>query len=124
MPAYTLDANAIIYYTGDDSTVVAVIQPLLVSNALMYVPTVVITEVFSVDLSPEERAATETILSTTQIVPFYEHIARLAADIRRMRRIQFPDAAIAATALATQSTLLTRNVRDFRRIPGLVVYPI
>jgi predicted nucleic acid-binding protein len=30
-----------------------------------------------------------------------------------------PDALIAATGLVHQLTLLTRNVADFRRVPGL-----
>lgn len=124
MPAYTLDTNAIIYYTGDDPKAVAALRPLLLSNAVLYVPTAVIAEVFSTDLSESERAATESILSTTQVVPLYEHIARLAADLRRLHRIKFPDAAIAATALATQSALLTRNVRDFKNIPNLSVISI
>ena len=121
MSAYTIDANVIIYYTGDDDAAIETMRPLLLSGAVLYVSTVVVTEVFSAELSGEESAATESILGTTQIVPLYEHIARLAADIRRIYRTKFPDAAIAATALTTRSTLLTRNVRDFKRIPGLAV---
>ncbi len=121
MPAYTLDANAIIYYAGNDEAAVATIQPLIASRTAIYVPTIVIVEVFSTQLSGHERAAIETILTTTQIVPLYEHIARTAAELRHTYRTKLPDVAIAATALVTGSTLLTRNVRDFRRISGLMV---
>src|SRR3989338_10673958 len=121
MPAYTLDTNAIIYYTGNDEKAVLAIRPLLLSGALIYVPTVVITEVLSVELSQEEHAATEMIFGTTQVIPLYEHIARLAADIRKTTRLKFPDAAIAATALTTRSSIVTRNVRDFKRVSGLAI---
>lgn len=124
MPAYTLDSNAIIYYTGNDEKAVLAMRPLLMSGAILYVPTVVITEVLSVELSEKEQAATEMIIGTTQVIPFYEHIARLAANIRRTTRLKFPDAAIAATALTTRSSIVTRNVRDFRRVPGLTVRAI
>ena len=40
---------------------------------------------------------------------------------RRCRRVQTMDLRIASIALATQSSLLSRNLRDFRRVPGLVV---
>jgi predicted nucleic acid-binding protein len=44
------------------------------------------------------------------------------ADMRGLgSRIGTMDRRIAAIALATNSTLLTRNLRDFRGVPGLVV---
>jgi predicted nucleic acid-binding protein len=36
-----------------------------------------------------------------------------------MYRLKTPDSAIAATALLTKTTLLTRNVDDFRQIAPL-----
>src|SRR3989344_3967516 len=107
MPAYTLDTNVVIYYVGDEEKTVSLIRPLLVRNAVLYVPTVVITEVFSAELSGEERATIEMIFGTVQVVPLYEHTARVAADLRRKYRLKLPDATIAATALTTSSTLLT-----------------
>jgi tRNA(fMet)-specific endonuclease VapC len=44
------------------------------------------------------------------------------AQLRRQRtRMQTLDLRIASIALATDSTLLSRNLRDFRRVPGLLV---
>lgn len=44
------------------------------------------------------------------------------ADVRRhVPRIETMDGRIAAIALATGSTLLSRNLRHFRGVPGLVV---
>jgi len=40
-------------------------------------------------------------------------------DIRKAHKIKLPDAIIAATALAHDLTLLTRNVSDFKNIDGL-----
>lgn len=48
-------------------------------------------------------------------------IARLAGRIRSVTRMQLPDAVIAASALTTHTPLVTRNVRDFRNVPGLAV---
>ena len=42
-------------------------------------------------------------------------------EIRRKRKINTPDAIIAATALCNNFTLITNNTRDFENIKGLKV---
>jgi predicted nucleic acid-binding protein len=46
-------------------------------------------------------------------------VAERAGRIRREAGVRTPDALIAATALEHRLTLVTRNVRDFERVPGL-----
>jgi tRNA(fMet)-specific endonuclease VapC len=50
---------------------------------------------------------------------------RAAAEFQRLRnarvRVSTMDLKIAAVALTHQATLLTRNLRDFRQVPGLSV---
>ena len=48
-------------------------------------------------------------------------IAQLAGDIRREYQTAIPDAIIAATAISTNSVLITRNTKDFEKIDGLQV---
>lgn len=70
--------------------------------------------------TPEERRVTEIFLQENfTSIPFDRTLARMAAEIRRGTKIKFPDAAIAATALYTQTPLVTKNMRDFRVISGL-----
>ena len=42
-------------------------------------------------------------------------------DVRRVFKIQLPDAVIAATALIHNFTLVTSNTKDFKNISGLDV---
>jgi predicted nucleic acid-binding protein len=44
-----------------------------------------------------------------------------AIEIRKTYKIKLPDAIIAATALINTFTLITRNAKDFKNIPGLEV---
>jgi predicted nucleic acid-binding protein len=46
-------------------------------------------------------------------------VARLAAEFRNRHQTDIADALIAATARARNATLVTRNLKDFRRIKGL-----
>lgn len=48
-------------------------------------------------------------------------IAESAGRIRRTTQIDIPDALIAATALEHDMPLMTRNVRHFERVAGLIL---
>lgn len=57
-----------------------------------------------------------------QVLPFELPAAQLFDSLRAQRiRIGTMDLRIAASALIENMTVLTRNVRDFGRVPGLVV---
>jgi tRNA(fMet)-specific endonuclease VapC len=54
------------------------------------------------------------------VVDFDQDAAQIAKELRQQKlRIGNQDLSIAAIALATDSKLLTANLRDFRRIEGL-----
>ena len=69
------------------------------------------------DLTSDEESLIENLLATVHHTGDSD-MARLAALVRRCYRIKVPDSIIAATAMFTGSTLLTRNTRDFRKIPS------
>lgn len=70
---------------------------------------------------PGRRAQLLRFLQRWTKVDVANPIAVLAGDLVRRHRLAIPDAIVAATALQTGAELLTRNVRDFRRVPGLKV---
>ncbi|MBI2410332.1 MAG: hypothetical protein HYV32_00350 [Candidatus Kerfeldbacteria bacterium] len=49
-------------------------------------------------------------------------IAERAAMLGRTRKTKLPDLLIAATALILDIPLITKNKKDFRKIPGLTVF--
>lgn len=75
-------------------------------------------------LSDQEAGQIEAILRTLAAIPVDSRIAHTTGLIRRTCQINIADSAIAATALFTGSTLLTRNIRDFRKIPNLLLLEI
>jgi predicted nucleic acid-binding protein len=117
---YTLDTNAIIYYLKDDPHAVAVLSDIFTENTPLYISAITEIELFGFSkLSDREAEQIEAILRTVAIIPVDSRIARTAGFIRRNYHINIADCTIAATALFTGTTLLSRNIRDFRKIPNL-----
>ncbi len=122
---HTLDTNAIIYYLKDDPAVVSVLGGILVKNAPLYISTITEVELFGFHgLTPWESMEIEKLLETVAIIPLDSRIARTAGLLRQMYGTKTADSVIAATALFTSSTLITRNVRDFKNITNLNVQEI
>ena len=69
-------------------------------------------------------ARTEELLRQIPVLPFEDQAAALFDRLRRnksLKKIGRADLLIAATALANGATVVTRNVRHFRQIHGLMV---
>jgi predicted nucleic acid-binding protein len=123
---YTLDTNAIIYYLDRDPAVVTLLDRLFENvDTTFYVSTVTELELYSYpDLSEEEEAGIKRLLTDMFVVPLDSRMARYAGYLRRLHRLKTPDSAIATTAILTKTTLLTRNVEDFRQIENLKLQEI
>lgn len=117
----TIDANIIIAYLAGEQEVIETLSRFRQEGKILLLPTVVEAEVLSFsNWKKEECLATELFLEENfTSIPFDRHIAKIAAEIRRETKLKFPDAAIAATALFTNTPLITRNIRDFKKVAGL-----
>lgn len=123
-----LDSNTISYYFRGDTRVVARLQAL--PPAEIGVPTIVEYELrYGLQRLPEAAAAPrldalKRLLRPMHSVPFDSacaaHAARIRAHLEAAGTPIGPhDTLIAATALRNQATLITRNTREFARVPGL-----
>jgi len=67
-------------------------------------------------------AATARFLSRVQIVDFDEATVQRYLELKKSKlKIGTNDLRIAATVLERDATLVTRNLHDFQRVPGLRV---
>ena len=92
------------------------------------VPSIVVAELeFGIENSANPREArllTESFLSPFEVAPFDETCSRAYGVLRKQLRdngtpIGPNDMLIAATAIANQAILVSNNVKEFKRVPGL-----
>ena len=123
-----LDSNSISYYFRGDPAVVPRLQAL--RPAELGVPTIVEYELrfglhrLPTEVSTPRLSALAQLLRPMQMLPFDSECAAIAARLRAdLEPLGTPigphDTLIAATVLRHQATLVTRNVREFARVPGL-----
>ena len=126
---WVLDSNTISYYFRGDLQVVPRLQA--VPPAQIGVPATVEYELrYGLLRLPPEAAtprlyALAAFLRPMHILPFDSecaaHAARIRAELEAAGTPIGPhDTLIATTALRHQATLVTRNVREFSRVPGLL----
>ena len=125
---YVLDANTVVDYFRGRGAVTA--NFLAVPPGEIALPAIASYEVWVGVIGSQNAsrrtALYEQFLSTVRLLPFDGAIARKAAELRhhlgrRGEAIGPLDTLIAATALASGGTLVTRNLREFERVPGLNV---
>jgi tRNA(fMet)-specific endonuclease VapC len=125
---WVLDSNTISYYFRGDPAVVGRLQAL--RPAEVGIPAIVEYELryglqrLHAEVAAPRLAALALLLQPMQRLPFDHECAVHAARIRcELEGVGTPigphDTLIAATALRHQATLVTRNVREFERVPGL-----
>ena len=125
---FALDSNTISYYFRGDAQVVARLQALRPAD--VGVPAIVEYELrygllrLPPEVAAPRLAALAQLLLPMRVLPFDGECAAYAARLRaELEAAGTPigphDTLIAATALRHQATLVTRNVREFARVPRL-----
>jgi predicted nucleic acid-binding protein len=127
---YLLDTDVVIDHLAEEPRIMALLNDLAPEG--LFMSTVTLMEALEGVLEapePDARQRLEVLLRGVPLVPIDEAIARQAAEIRHYLRVRRKrvrtralDIVIAATAVVRGYTLVTRNVKDFRDIPGLTLY--
>lgn len=123
---FVLDTNTISYFFRGEGRVAE--RLTAVSPSDIALPTIVLFEL-EVGIAKSKNAARrreqlDQAISAIRVLPLGRTEARAAAVLRaRLESAGTPigpyDVLIAGTALAYGATLVTRNTREFARVPGL-----
>lgn len=122
---YTLDTNAIIYYLKGDKAASLILDKIFSDNFTVYISTITQIELLGFsNITAQELEQIEELLKAVAIIPLDSNIAQIAGFLRRYYSIHIADSAIAATALFTGTTLVTRDTAHFKKVPNLSVKKI
>jgi tRNA(fMet)-specific endonuclease VapC len=125
---FALDTNTLVYLFKGAGRVGE--RLLAEAPADIAIPAVVLYELeLGIALSSQpakRRKQLDVLLGAVTVLPFEEASAKSAAHVESTLRsagtpIGPRDVLIAGTALAHRATLVTHNVREFRRVRGLSV---
>ena len=114
---FLMDSNVVIDYFGNN----------LPGNAVSFIDNLpaVISVITRIEIlgwynaTPEQLSKLQNFVQQSLVYPITETIIQKTILLRQAHRIKLPDAIVAATALTKNKTLVTRNVNDFKNIPGL-----
>jgi len=78
----------------------------------------------SINQSSEKREILLQFLEQWRKISVDNPLAAVAGDLSRIYKMDIPDALIAASAIQENSTLITKNLKDFQKVKGLkVIFP-
>src|SRR3989344_2244468 len=115
---FLLDTNVLIYYARGDASV----SDFFVRHErrVFYLPTLVVVEFLSYPLLTSIAIQRfKEFADQTIILDLDFSIAERAAELRRMHNLKLADGIIAASALTVGAALVTRNIRDFKKVREL-----
>lgn len=117
-----MDTNVIIDYTGKKFTGSAEVKLDAAFNDVFYYSIISRIEVLGFNADDVILQGLRDFLELGHQYYVTDDIASQTILIRRaLPKLKTPDAIIAATALVYNHTLLSRNLPDFKNIPGLTV---
>ena len=128
--AYLIDSDVSIAHLENNAETVALLERL--SSDGVFISLITYMELYQGWLEHPERTSASKLdqfVVGIPIITLSEDIVRRCAFLRmtlsnqgRRVRQRALDLLIAATAIEHNLTLVTRNVRDYRDIPGLVLF--
>ena len=120
---YLIDTNVVIYLLKGNlpQKTLLLIKPLFESKINFSVINKI--ELLSHrNATPEENYNVEKLIDQSDVHPLNDSIADMSIEVRKKYSVKLAEAIIAATAIVHQYVLVTRNVRDFEKIPELETY--
>ena len=129
MNSLLIDTSVLIDHLRQYAPATEFLENVFKSNVLVCISSVTEMELYagkSMEQQENEKAVSK-ILDLFEIIPVASNISRKAGVLLRKYRQQglTPiDAIIAGTSLECDATLVTRNVKHFRMIEGILVFDL
>ena len=120
--SFTIDTNILIYHLNGEMKIQRQLQEWFSDGNLLFISAITRIELLAAQWIDEtEEQKIQNLLNHFILLPVDGTIADLAEKVQRKYRPELGDGIIAATAIFTNSTLVTRNIRDFKKIAELSI---
>lgn len=117
---YLIDTNAVIHFLGAAFPAAGMEKMREIVDGKTSISFITKIEALGYSFnSIEEQNATETFIAGSNLISINEEIIAQTILIRKTKKLKIPDAIIAATAIANNLILISRNTKDFRNVPNL-----
>ncbi len=114
-----MDSNAVIDYLRSSLPATGMVFMNGVVNDIPKVSIVSKIEVLGFNTVPAAYKLLTDFFNDSLVLPLSDEVAETTIDLRKKFKIKLPDAIVAATAIAYNLTLITRNTSDFQKISDI-----
>jgi predicted nucleic acid-binding protein len=120
-PKYLIDTNVVIDYLGNKLPASGMVFMNTLMDSIPNISVVTKIEVLGFQVPEEHQQLLSNFINDAIVLDLTYQVVNICIDIRKKYKTKLPDAIIAATALAFNMILTTRNTSDFKNIDGLQV---
>ena len=120
-PQYLIDTNAVIDYLANKLPASGMDFMNTVIDALPNVSVVTKIEVLGFNAPEQHYKTLSDFINDAIVLDLTNNVVEASIEIRKKHKTKLPDAIIAATAIAYDLVLISRNTSDFKNIEGLKV---
>lgn len=120
MEKFLVDTNIFIYNFNEDPIAKDfLITNIRLGNTILYSFVTRLELLLYYDLTHREAQQIDFLLQQFNRVEYNARIEEIILSIGTNKKVKIPDAIIAASAIYSNSILVTRNTKDFINIPNL-----
>jgi hypothetical protein len=120
-----LDTNVLVYHVAGDPAATRFLDKTIARRSFCLSILSVIEFLGWHGPPDDEFLECKDLIELATILPVSKEVADKAIELRRAKRIKLADAVIASTALVNNLSLVTTNIRDFKRIRDLqIIHPL
>lgn len=116
---YLIDTNSVIDYLGQKLPVMGMGFLSGIVDTIPNISVITKIELLGFNAPDEHYQLLVDFINDATVLDLTNSVVIKSIDIRKRQKTKLPDAIIAATAIAYDFTLITRNTDDFKNIPEL-----